>query len=81
MFLQLGAAVDLGREKARLAREIARLDIEIGKIAAKLGNAQFLAKAKPEVIEEQRLREADAGRDRARMRAAYDRVEAFSSSS
>ncbi len=76
LILPLGEVVDLGREKARLAKEIARLDVEIGKIAAKLGNAQFLAKAKSEVIEEQRLREADAGRDRERLRAAYDRLAA-----
>jgi valyl-tRNA synthetase len=74
LILPLGEIVDLAREKARLAKEIGRLDSEISKIAAKLGNSQFLAKAKPEVVEDQRLREADASRDRDRLKAAYDRL-------
>ncbi len=76
LVLPLGEVVDLAREKARLAKEIGRLESEIAKIAAKLGNPQFLAKAKPEVVEDQREREADANRDRDRLRAAYDRLAA-----
>ena len=76
MILPLGEVVDLARERARLAKEIGKLDGEIAKFAAKLGNPQFLAKAKPEVVEEQREREADAARDRDRLRAAYDRLAA-----
>jgi valyl-tRNA synthetase len=76
MILPLGEVVDLARERARLAKEIGKLDGEIAKFAAKLGNPQFLAKAKPEVVEEQRERKADAARDRDRLRAAYDRLAA-----
>ncbi len=76
LILPLGAVVDLDREKARLAKEIGRLDAEIAKIGAKLGNPNFVAKAKPEVVEEQRLREAEAGRDRDRLHAAFDRLAA-----
>jgi valyl-tRNA synthetase len=77
LVLPLGDVVDLERERARLAREIGRLDSEIAKIAAKLSNPQFLAKAKAEIIEDQREREADASRDRARLKAAYDRLAAL----
>jgi valyl-tRNA synthetase len=77
LILPLGEVVDLGREKARLTKEIGRLDGEIAKIAAKLGNPQFLAKAKPEVVEDQREREADASRDRDRLKAAYERIAAI----
>jgi valyl-tRNA synthetase len=45
-------------------------------MAAKLNNPGFLSKAKPEVVDEQREREADARRDRDRLKAAYDRLEA-----
>ncbi|HXC89848.1 MAG TPA: class I tRNA ligase family protein, partial [Stellaceae bacterium] len=76
LILPLGEVLDLGREKARLTKEIARLDSEIAKIAAKLGNPQFLQKAKPEVVEDQREREADASRDRDRLKAAYERLSA-----
>ena len=71
---RLGEVVDLSRERERLGKEIGKLDAELAKIAAKLGNPNFLAKAKAEVIEEQREREADAARDRDRLKAAYDRL-------
>jgi valyl-tRNA synthetase len=74
LILKLGDVVNLGQEKARLKKEIDRLDGELGKFAAKLGNPGFLAKAKPEIVEEQREREADTRRDRDRLRAAYDRL-------
>ena len=74
LILRLGEVVDLGRERERLGKEIGKLDAELTKIAAKLGNPNFLAKAKAEVIEEQREREADAARDRGRLKAAYDRL-------
>jgi valyl-tRNA synthetase len=76
LILPLGELVDLEQERARLAKEIGRLDSEIAKIAAKLGNPQFLAKAKSDVIEDQREREADANRNRDRLKAAYDRLAA-----
>jgi valyl-tRNA synthetase len=76
LVLRLGEVVDLGREKARLAKELGRLDGELAKMAAKLNNPGFLSKAKPEVVDEQREREADARRDRDRLKAAYERLEA-----
>ncbi len=76
LVLPLGEIVDLGREKARLAKEIGRLDAELAKIAAKLGNPNFVAKAKAEVVEEQRERESDITRDRDRVKAAYERLAA-----
>jgi valyl-tRNA synthetase len=76
LVLPLGEIVDLGREKARLEREIGRLDAELTKFAAKLRNPNFVAKAPPEIVEEQREREADAARDRNRLKAAYERLAA-----
>ena len=74
MILALGEVVDLTKERERLGKEISKLDAELAKIGAKLTNANFLAKAKPEVVEEQRERQVDATRDRDRLRAAYDRL-------
>jgi valyl-tRNA synthetase len=76
LILRLGEVVDLAREKARLAKEISRLDADLAKLATKLANPAFVSKAKPEVVDEQREREADARRDRDRLKAAYDRLEA-----
>jgi valyl-tRNA synthetase len=76
LVLGMGGVVDLPKEKERLGREIHKLDAELTKIAAKLANPNFLAKAKPEVVEEQREREADTTRDRDRLKAAFDRLTA-----
>jgi valyl-tRNA synthetase len=74
LILGLGEVVDLRKEKERLGKEIGKLDAELAKIAAKLTNANFLTKAKPEVVEEQRERHVDVTRDRDRLRTAYDRL-------
>ena len=70
VFLPLADAVDLDQERARLEREVAKLDGEIGKIDKKLANRQFLAKAPPEVVEEQRERRVELVEKRDRLIAA-----------
>jgi valyl-tRNA synthetase len=72
--LDLAGTVDLAKERARLAKEAAAIEGDLDKIAKKLGNEQFLAKAKPEVIEEQRERQAEAQAALARVRAAAARI-------
>jgi valyl-tRNA synthetase len=76
LILRVGDVIDLAKEKTRLAKEIGRIDADLKKFAQKLGNPAFLAKAKPEVVEEQRERETDARRDRERLQAVYDRIAA-----
>jgi valyl-tRNA synthetase len=76
LILQIGDVIDLGRERARLSKEIAKLDGDLAKFGQKLANPAFLAKAKPEVVEEQRERVADIERDRNRLQAVYDRIAA-----
>jgi valyl-tRNA synthetase len=74
LILGLSEVVELPKERERLGKEIGKLETELAKILAKLANANFLAKAKPEVVEEQRERQMDVTRDRDRLRAAYDRL-------
>jgi valyl-tRNA synthetase len=74
IILPLGTVVDLGQERARLAKEIARLESDMEKIAKKLGNEQFVAKAKPEVVEEQRERHDEAMQARDKLKAALERL-------
>ncbi len=52
--LPLAGIIDIDAERVRLKREIAKEEVEKGKIDKKLANEQFVAKAPPEVIEEQR---------------------------
>jgi valyl-tRNA synthetase len=56
----LEGIVDLPSEAARLAKDIAKLEADAKKIDAKLGNAEFVAKAPDEVVEEQRERRDEA---------------------
>jgi valyl-tRNA synthetase len=77
VMLPIGDVVDLEQERARLARELARADGEIEGIARKLANPQFLAKAKPEIVAEQRERQAEKAATRAKLKAALDRLAAM----
>jgi valyl-tRNA synthetase len=72
--LDLAGAVDLDKERARLAKEAAGIMGEIEKVQRKLDNDQFLAKAKPEVVEEQRERLAESEAALARIRTALGRI-------
>ena len=72
--LPLAGVIDLKAERARLDREADRIRKEIAKIDAKLGNEQFMAKAKEEVIEEQRDRRDDYIALLARTEAAVARL-------
>ncbi|HVX73401.1 MAG TPA: valine--tRNA ligase [Devosia sp.] len=72
--LPLKGIIDFDAERVRLKREIAKEEVEIGKIDKKLGNDQFVAKAPPEVIEEQRERRADAVARLERLKAALARL-------
>jgi valyl-tRNA synthetase len=58
--IDVAALIDLKVEIARLEKEIARHKGDIAGIAKKLSNEQFVAKAPPEVIEEQHTRNAAA---------------------
>ncbi len=74
--LPLAGVIDMGTERTRLAREIEKSKAEIKKIDAKLANENFVAKAPPEVVEENRERRADFEATMRKLQAALKRVEA-----
>ena len=74
--LPLAEVIDLDREKARLRKEINRAAGEIAKIDKKLSNRGFLAKAPPDVVEENRERREETEETRARLAEALRRLEA-----
>ena len=74
--LPLDGIIDFAAEKARLTKEIAKQDGEADKIRAKLGNADFVARAKAEVVEEQRERLVEVESRRAKLQLALSRLAA-----
>jgi valyl-tRNA synthetase len=74
--LPLAGIIDMNAERARLEREIEKARAEIAKIDAKFSNADFVAKAPPEVVEENRERRAAFEDTIKKLQAALKRVEA-----
>jgi valyl-tRNA synthetase len=72
--LPVGDVIDLAAESVRLQKEITKLADEVGKIDGKLGNANFVARAPQEVVEEQRERRQQAEQTRARLATALERL-------
>jgi len=56
VFLPLEGLVDLDEERARLAREAAKLLGDLENTKKKLRNQDFLNKARPEIVEKERVR-------------------------
>ncbi|MDQ0463884.1 valyl-tRNA synthetase [Caulobacter ginsengisoli] len=73
--LAIADFIDLAAERTRLTKEIATQDADIERTNRKLGNPDFLAKAKEEVVEENRERLAEAEAARAKLQAALGRLE------
>jgi valyl-tRNA synthetase len=72
--LPVGEVIDLATESTRLQKEIKKLADEVGKIDAKLSNANFIARAPKEVVEELRERRRQAEQTRTRLAAALKRL-------
>ncbi|MBC6981793.1 valine--tRNA ligase [Caulobacter sp. 17J80-11] len=74
--LSIAEFIDLAAERARLAKEIGALDGDIEKTRKKLDNPDFVARAKEEVVEENRERLAEAEEAKAKLQSALARLEA-----
>ncbi len=72
--LPLQGIIDFDAEKVRLAKEIGKLLADAKKIEAKLGNADFVARAPEEVVEENRERLVEAQARAAKLDAALKRL-------
>jgi valyl-tRNA synthetase len=77
LILPLAGVIDAAAERARLQKEIKKLEGDMAGIDRRLANPDFIAKADPEVIEENRERRSDAVAARARLVTALERLEAL----
>jgi valyl-tRNA synthetase len=72
--LPLAGVIDLDQERQRLDKELAKAEAEISRFDQKLANPKFLDRAPSEVVEEQRLRRADAEQTLRKLQAARARI-------
>jgi valyl-tRNA synthetase len=74
--LPVAEFIDLAAERARLTKDVGGLTGEIAKLSGKLGNADFVARAPEEVVEENRERLAEAQDAKAKLESALKRLQA-----
>ncbi|MFZ3226015.1 MAG: valine--tRNA ligase [Xanthobacteraceae bacterium] len=72
--LPLKGVIDLAAERARLAKEMAKADADIARVDAKLGNANFVARAPEEVVEEEKEKREEAQARKAKIAEALERL-------
>jgi valyl-tRNA synthetase len=58
--LPLKGVIDLAAERARLEKEMTKVEADISRVDAKLGNANFVARAPEEVVEEEKAKRDEA---------------------
>ncbi|MBU4038755.1 MAG: valine--tRNA ligase, partial [Alphaproteobacteria bacterium] len=74
--LSLAGIIDLSAERARLTKEIAAFEDDAAHVNRKLGNPNFVSRAAPEVVDEQRQKLAEAEAGKAKLQAALARLDA-----
>ncbi len=72
--LPLAGVIDLAAERTRLEKDRGKAEAEAEKVRRKLDNADFVARAKPEVVEENRERLAAHLAEAGRLAAAVARI-------
>ena len=75
--LPLAGLIDAAAERTRLGKDLGKLEADAGKTEAKLANADFLARAPDDVVEENQGRLATARERIARLRSALERLAAL----
>ena len=72
--LPLIGVIDLAAERARLAKEMQKADADIARVDAKLGNANFVARAPEEVVEEEKEKREEALARKTKIAEALERL-------
>jgi valyl-tRNA synthetase len=72
--LPLIGVIDIAAERARLAKEMAKADADIVRVDAKLNNANFVARAPEEVVEEEKEKREEAVARKTKIAEALDRL-------
>ena len=75
VYLPLDELIDLKEERMRLAKEVAKMEDEIARVQKKLGNNDFVAKAKEEVIQKERDKAAQFGEKLRTLRSSLAKID------
>ncbi|MBF0143184.1 MAG: valine--tRNA ligase [Magnetococcales bacterium] len=75
LFIPLAGVIDIAQEAARLGKSLERLDKDLEKVRKKLGNPEFLAKAKGEVVAKEEAKAAEMKQQRQGLLEALERLE------
>ena len=73
VIVHLSGAVDFQAELARLDKELGKVDKELAALNSKLSNENFITRAKPEFVEQEKARAADFADKRDKMLALQKR--------
>jgi valyl-tRNA synthetase len=65
VYVPLGDVIDVAAERERLTREVAKAEEQLAASDRKLGNADFVSRAKPEAVERERVKRDDLAARRA----------------
>ena len=76
--LGVAEVIDLTAERARLEKGVATAEADVARVAKKLANPDFVARAKPEVVEAEREKLTDAEATLARLKAGLARLGSIS---
>jgi valyl-tRNA synthetase len=74
LILPLEGLIDIAVEKKRLATTLTKAEQELTKVRQKLANADFVARAPEEVLDEHREREQKFAGEAERLKAALARL-------
>ncbi|MBW0145550.1 valine--tRNA ligase [Sphingomicrobium clamense] len=74
LLISLDGAIDLDAERARLAKSVEAADQEVKSLEGRLGNPNFVERAKPEAVEKARADHAARKEEADRLRAALERL-------
>jgi valyl-tRNA synthetase len=72
--LPLKGVIDLAAERARLEKEMQKVAVDIARVDAKLGNADFIARAPEEVVDGEREKREEAEGRKAKILEALERL-------
>ncbi|MBF0138524.1 MAG: valine--tRNA ligase, partial [Magnetococcales bacterium] len=77
LFIPLAGIIDLDAEESRLEKAIGKVEGDLQKVLGKLSNENFLAKAKPDVIDKERHKQRSMEEQRQGLAEALERIRAL----